>query len=192
MKRFRAGTHHIDMSTGAVAALSVERTDVELAADGDEAAFARLVTRHQTDMARVAYVIVGDWALAQDATQSALVAAWLRLRSVREPDKVRAWLLAIAANEARQLIRRSGRVAVVEIDPETTASARNEPSDAIARLDLVRALAHLAPEDRALLALRYVAGLDAAELGAATGRSASGTRARLSRLTARLRQELDR
>jgi DNA-directed RNA polymerase specialized sigma24 family protein len=57
-------------------------------------------------------------------------------------------------------------------------------------VDLVRSLAHLSPEDRTLLALRYVVGLDAAELGALTGRSPSGTRARLSRLTARLRMEL--
>ena len=180
------------MSSGFAARVAAERSDVELAAGGDDVAFGRLVARHQAEMARIAYVIIGDQTLAQDATQSAWIAAWLRLRSVREPAKVRSWLLSIAANEARQLLRRRGRVAIVEIDPEVTASPRNEASTAIARLDLVRALAGLAPEDRALLALRYVAGLDAAELGAATGRSASGTRARLSRLTARLRQELDR
>jgi RNA polymerase sigma-70 factor (ECF subfamily) len=180
------------MNSGLVAPVAAERSDVELAAEGDEVAFGRLVARHQAVMTRLDYVIIGDRALAQDATQSAWVAAWLRLRSVREPAKVRSWLLSIAANEARQVLRRRGRVTVVEIDPEATANARTEPSTSIARLDLVRALAILAPEDRMLLALRYVAGLDAAELGAATGRSASGTRARLSRLTARLRQELDR
>jgi len=180
------------MSSGFAAPVAADRSDVELAADGDEVAFGRLVARHQADMTRLAYVITGDRDLAQDATQAAWVAAWLRLRSVRDPARIRSWLLSIAANEARQVLRRRGRVAVVEIDPETTASARNEASTSIARLDLVRALAVLSPDDRTLLALRYVAGLDAAELGAATGRSASGTRARLSRLTARLRQELDR
>jgi len=180
------------MSSGFAAPVAAERSDVELAAEGDAVAFGRLVARHQADMTRVAYVIIGDQALAQDATQSAWVAAWLGLRSVRDPAKVRSWLLSIVANEARQALRRRGRVTVVEIDAENTPSARNEPASSIARLDLLRALATLAPEDRVLLALRYVAGLDAAELGAATGRTASGTRARLSRLTARLRQELDR
>ena len=47
-------------------------------------------------------------------------------------------------------------------------------------------------EDRALLALRYVAGLNSTELGRATGMSASGTRARLARLLDRLRSELFR
>jgi RNA polymerase sigma-70 factor (ECF subfamily) len=176
--------------SGIAPSATIDRSDVELAADGDEVAFARLVATHHADMARVAYVIVGDAALAQDAVQSAWVIAWGKLRSVRDPRRVRPWLLAIAVNEARQIVRRQRRVSVVEIDPHLQGAPRTDPAVGIDRLDLARALAHLSPDDRALLALRYVAGVDAAELGALTGRSASGTRARLSRLTARLRQEL--
>ena len=57
-------------------------------------------------------------------------------------------------------------------------------------IDLVRALDNLSPDDRALLALRYVAGLNSFELGRAVGMSASGLRRRLARLLARLRSEL--
>jgi RNA polymerase sigma-70 factor (ECF subfamily) len=177
--------------SGIAPSTTIGRSDVELAADGDDIAFARLVAAHHADMARVAYVITGDGALAQDAVQSAWTIAWRKLRSVRDPSHPRPWLLAIAVNEARQIVRRRRRVSVVEIDPVLPAPARTDPAVGIARLDLVRALANLSPDDRALLALRYVAGVDSAELGALTGRSASGTRARLSRLTARLRRELD-
>ena len=173
-----------------VPSATIGRSDVELAADGDEVAFARLVAIHYADMARVAYVIIGDAALAQDAVQSAWVIAWRKLRSVRDPQRPRPWLLAIAVNEARQIVRRQRRVSVVEIDPQLRAAPWSDPAVGIARLDLTRALAQLTPDDRALLALRYVAGIDAAELGTLTGRSASGTRTRLSRLTARMRQEL--
>jgi RNA polymerase sigma-70 factor (ECF subfamily) len=168
------------------------RSDVELAAEGDHVAFGRLVTDHQATMSKVAFVIVGDRSLAQDATQAAWIAAWKRLGSVRDPAHIRAWLVSVTANEARQLLRRRGRTTVVEIDPGLPSPERSDPAVGIARLDLANALAGLSADDRALLALRYVAGLDAAELGTATGRTASGTRARLSRLTARLRAELDR
>jgi RNA polymerase sigma-70 factor, ECF subfamily len=100
VKRSRANVHLTDMSGESAAPVALEPSDVELAAEGDDVAFGRLVARHQADRARVAYVIIGDHALAQDATQSAWVAAWLRLRSVRDPAKVRSWLLSIAANEA--------------------------------------------------------------------------------------------
>jgi len=170
---------------------AAQPADAELAAAGDVSAFGRLVTLHHADLARVAYVVTGDASLAEDAVQSAWLTCWARLPSLREPSRVRPWLFAIAINEARQIVRRRRRFAAIELDPNTPASASVDPAAGIARLDLVRALATLAPDDRALLALRYVAGLDAVELGAAMGRSASGTRARLSRLTARLRRELD-
>ena len=54
------------------------------------------------------------------------------------------------------------------------------------------AMARLDPDDRALLALRYVAGFDSNELASAIGLSASGIRSRLERLLKRLREELDR
>jgi RNA polymerase sigma factor (sigma-70 family) len=175
-----------------VSTAAIERSDVELAADGDEVAFARLVAAHHPDMVRLAYVMTGDGALAQDAVQAAWVRAWRSLGSVREPLRIRAWLLSIAANEARQILRRRRRVPVVELDVGMGAPGRADPASGIERLDLVRALQRLSPDDRSLLALRYVVGFDAVELAGLTGRSASGIRARLSRLTARLREDLDR
>jgi len=59
------------------------------------------------------------------------------------------------------------------------------------RLDLGAALVRLDPADRGLLAMRYLAGLSADEIGVATGLTASGVRSRLSRLIARLREDLD-
>jgi RNA polymerase sigma factor (sigma-70 family) len=59
------------------------------------------------------------------------------------------------------------------------------------RLDLGAALIRLKSADRALLAMRYLAGLNAEEIGVATGLTASGVRTRLSRLIARLREDLD-
>lgn len=171
---------------------AIGRSDVELAVEGDEVAFARLVAAHHAEMARVAYAITGERGSAEDAVQSAWVVAWRKLAAVREPERVRSWLMSVAVNEARQIVRRRRRVSVVEIPSETEAAARTDPAVGIARLDLDRALRRLSPDDRALIALRYVAGFDAPEIATITGRSASGIRARLSRLTARLRQELAR
>ncbi len=61
---------------------------------------------------------------------------------------------------------------------------------AIDHVDLANALGLLKPEDRALVALRYAAGLDSSELAPALGISPSGVRTRLSRVLDRLRKEL--
>lgn len=159
---------------------------------GDEAAFTRLVAAYHADMLRVAFVITGDADVASDAAQLAWQTAWRKLGHLREPDRIRSWLVAIAANEARQLTRRQRRrtVAEIAIVPETAGAV--DPTAGIGRLDLVNALARLKAEDRELLAMRYVIGLDSFEIAAARGRSASGTRARIARVLAQLRKELDR
>ena len=162
---------------------------VALAGAGDEAAFAQLVAAYHADMARVAFVACGDRELAEDAVQSAWLVAWRKLGSLRDPDRVRPWLLSVAANEARQLLRRR-HGPVVEIDVTVPGDARSDPSTGIERVDLRRALAHLSPDDRALLAMRYVVDLSSDELGAAVGTSPSTARTRLSRVVDRLRKEL--
>lgn len=164
---------------------------VRLAAGGDETAFARLVEVHHPSMAKVAYVICGDVELARDAVQVAWGQAWRRLHTLRDPAQVGPWLVAIAANEARLSLRRRRRPGpTVELDNLLDATGGPDPADGIAVVDLRRQLARLDPDDRTLLALRYMAGLDSTQIAAHLGMSASGVRSRLSRLLERLRTEL--
>jgi DNA-directed RNA polymerase specialized sigma24 family protein len=79
---------------------------------------------------------------------------------------------------------------VVELDVASTEVVSGDPATRSGDIDLRNAMARLDPTDRALVALRYVAGFDSGELGRALGMSASGTRARLARILDRLRTEL--
>ena len=179
------------MTDIAVQDASAVATTVRLAADGDEVAFARLVAEHHAAMARVAYVIVGDVEQARDAVQSAWSIAWRRLHTLRDPGQVRAWLVAIAANEARHAVRRARRTTIVDISQALDRHGSSDPADLISLVDLERALRRLGPDDRALIALRFVAGLDSAEIAVQLGISASGVRSRLARLLDRLRADLE-
>jgi RNA polymerase sigma factor (sigma-70 family) len=165
---------------------------MRLAADGDEVAFARIVDAHHADMSSVCFVVTGgDVELTEEAVQSAWPIAWRNLDTIRDPERLRPWLISIAVNEARQQARRRRRGRVLEIsvavDPTATSP---DPASRAGDIDLRNALARLKPEDRALIALRYVAGFDSNELARAVGMSPSGTRARLARLLGRLRSEL--
>ncbi len=157
--------HLPHMTDIAVQDAPVVASTVRLAAKGDEAAFTRLVAEHRTAMARVAFVICGDPEATRDAVQSAWSIAWRRLPTLRDPDQVRPWLIAIAANEARQAIRAQRRRPVIDISTAMQPEIAGDPADAIGLVDLQRALAQLQPDDRRLLALRYVAGFDSSEIG---------------------------
>jgi RNA polymerase sigma-70 factor (ECF subfamily) len=166
-------------------------TTVQLAAAGDEVAFARIVAAHRAEMVRVAFVVCGDWDMAQDAAQAALWIAWRKLPSLHDPERLRPWLLSVVANEARGIVRHRRRHPVVELTIATDDPGDDDPGDEIGQVDLSNALHRLAPEDRALIALRYLADLDSTEIGSLTGRSPSGVRTRLSRVLDHLRKELD-
>ena len=149
---------------GARAAMTVAQ-----AAAGDAAAFADIVAKHHDDMARVCFVICGNQDAAQDAVQAAWSIAWRKLGSLRQPDHLRPWLVTIAANEARQSMRRNRRHSVLQIEVADVGSDENDPSGHVERSDMASALRRMSDDDRQLLALRHVAGFDATEIGRAMG-----------------------
>ncbi len=175
--------------TSLVTDIAVAST-VQRAAEGDELAFARIVDSHRGEMVRVAYVVGGDWQLAEDAAQRALWKAWRNLPSLRDPVRLRPWLMSIAANEARDLARTDRRRVVREIRVVGDQGAATGSDETIDDLDLRNALGRLSPDDRAIVALRYLADLDSGQIASLTGRSSSGVRTRLSRILERLRREL--
>jgi RNA polymerase sigma factor (sigma-70 family) len=177
-------------ATIAIAEPDLTRT-IASAVAGDDLAFGRIVAAHEVEMHRVCVAVCRDQAIAADAVQAAWATAWRKLDSVRDPARLRPWLVSIAVNETRQLMRKRHRRAQVEliVDPSDDTMGV-DPATGIDAIDLDAALARLDPDDRALLAMRYVAGFDATELSVAIGLSPSGTRTRLERLLARLRQDL--
>jgi RNA polymerase sigma-70 factor (ECF subfamily) len=161
------------------------------AAAGDELAFRRIIAEHHDDMRRVCSYVTRDESVAEEAAQAAWSIAWRKIGSVRDPSRLRPWLVSVAVNEAKQLLRRRRRRADIEVVADAIGETGGiDPATGIAVLDLRAALDRLDPDDRALLAMRYVAGFDSNELATAIGISPSGVRSRIERIRARLRQEL--
>jgi RNA polymerase sigma-70 factor (ECF subfamily) len=167
--------------------VSVPSALVENAAAGSRTAFTELVATYHPDMIRLAMVVTGDADMANDAAQAAWGLAWRKLRQLRDPQRIRPWLLSIAANEARQALRRRAHLVAM---PDSMSDAPPLEHDPIDALDLARALAALPPDDRRLIGLRYVSGFNATELAGIFGISPEGVRTRLKRILARLRREL--
>ena len=164
---------------------------IESAAEGDEVAFGRIVAAYQEQMYCICVVICRDRSLAEEAVQSAWPKIWRRLGTLREQDKLRPWVVSVAVNEAKSLLRKRRRRSDIEVAVDTSGQPGGiDPATGVVGIDLRDAMRQLDPDDRALLAMRYVFGFDATELSHATGISPSGTRTRLERLLARLRREL--
>jgi RNA polymerase sigma-70 factor, ECF subfamily len=155
---------------------------IRRAARGDLAAFARIVRLHHEDMTRVAFIITGELDSAARATEVAWSVAWHGLGHKRTPEGLGPWLCSLAATEAIM-------VAMCDNAPGTAgAAAKAEPAGHPGghppdrRIEA--ALARLDPGDRALLALRHVAGLSMSDLTRLNRRSKPSVPARLERATA--------
>jgi RNA polymerase sigma factor (sigma-70 family) len=165
---------------------------VESAAAGDEVAFGRIVVAYHEDMRRVCVFVTRDEALAEDAVQAAWSIAWQKLGSLKEPERLRPWLVSVAVNQANDLLRKHQRRSRTELATDTSRlSGGVDPATGIDLLDAIEAMSHLEPGDRALIAMRYVLGFDATEIATALGLNPPAVRQRLKRLLDRLRQELE-
>lgn len=161
------------------------------AAAGDDAAFRSIVAAYQEDLYSICVLVCRDRPMAEEAVQSTWSIVWRKLGSVRDPDRLRPWLVSVAVNEAKQLLRKRRRRSAIEVVADASDRPGGiDPATGVAGMDLRAAVERLDPDDRALLAMRYVAGFNSTELATALGITPSGTRNRLERLLARLRQEL--
>jgi RNA polymerase sigma factor (sigma-70 family) len=99
--------------------------DAELVARtlaGDRDAFNRIVSRYQILICSLAYSRIGHLGHSEDVAQETFITAWKRLRLLRQPEKLRAWLCGIAHNRAKQCLRHEGRLPLVDAEPLETAS----------------------------------------------------------------------
>jgi RNA polymerase sigma factor (sigma-70 family) len=168
---------------------------VERARAGEPEAFARIVERHQQAAFRVAWVLCGNAADAEEATQDAFVKAHSALGRFRSGSPLRPWLLAIAANEARNRRRAAGRrehlaLRAADLVPGAAPSTETIALAADRDAGLRAAVARLGDADREVLWLRYFAELSEAEVAAALGCRRGTVKSRTSRALGRLRLQL--
>ncbi|GAC1654170.1 MAG: sigma-70 family RNA polymerase sigma factor [Candidatus Dormibacteraceae bacterium] len=169
-----------------MAVMSRERDLVDAAA-GSAVAFDALIAPLLDPAFRLAMVMLGEHADAEDAVQEAALKCWGRLRQFHgEGGAFRAWFLSIVANECRMARRRPWWSVLRSGDGPPLAVDSAEDA-AIDNLDLRRALAQLPPEDRLALFAHFYLELPLAESARVLGVPLGTAKSRIYRAARRLR-----
>jgi RNA polymerase sigma-70 factor (ECF subfamily) len=153
---------------------------------GDPSALDEAYHAYGAGCRAVAYRILHDDALAQDALQEALLALW-RHRSglVVCAGGVRPWLVVATRNAALGIIRSASRRSVREQATASLESDAADPTDvAIANIeaaDVREAVSELPPEQRTVIAMAYFADTTLAQIATRT-RAPLGTVKRRAQL----------
>ncbi len=163
-------------------------TDAELAraaAAGDRHAFAGIYDRYADRLHDFCVGMLGDRDAAADCVQDAFCTAATSLGGLREPDKLRPWLYAIARNEALRRLRDRRRERPADTLPEAV-SPEAGPDVLAGRMELANLIAEVAgglsDRDRSVLELAYRHGLDGPEVAQALGVSESAAKSMVFRL----------
>lgn len=171
----------------------MDRRLVVRAQEGDHDAFSEIAASSIGRLTAVARLILHDEYRAQDAVQDALVDAWRDIRSLRDPDRLEAWLHRLVVRACYGQAKRAWRYDRVE----TPLSPVHDPAhadaqDAIESRDRIEhGLRRLSQDQRAVLVLTYYVDLPLADAAEVLGIPVGTMKSRLNRATAALRAALD-
>ncbi len=167
---------------------------LEAVGRGDDDALGVLYDRFGRPAFRLAFRILRDRALAEDAVQEAFLAVWRSADAYkRERAKPSTWILTVVHRRAVDLVRReqTRRGEPLEVAPEPTSGPADE--DAVLRdrrAAVQAALTELPDEQRQALELAYYGGLTQSELAERLGVPLGTVKSRMFAGLGRLRELL--
>jgi RNA polymerase sigma factor (sigma-70 family) len=170
----------------------VHRVLVDRAQHGDGEAFDALARVVGDRCMAIAYRILRDGDLADDAVQAALITAWRELRTLRDPDRFEPWLHRILTNECYAVARRQRRWSSdVRLLP---AQDRDDAAEILTvhdRDQLERAFRRLTLEQRTVLVFHHYVGLPMTEVAERLDIPIGTAKSRLHHATTALRASLE-
>jgi RNA polymerase sigma-70 factor (ECF subfamily) len=172
------------------------------ARQGDGMAWEVLVRQHQEPAFRLAYLILGDPAQAEDVAQEAFIRAYQHMDKYDPARPFRPWLLAITANLARNQLRSVGRyLAAVKrlIDGEPQRIKKQDPEHLENKISsrwqsrtMWHAIQRLDDKDQQIIYLRYYLELPVAETASVLDIAEGTVKSRLHRALVRLQTIIER
>jgi RNA polymerase sigma-70 factor (sigma-E family) len=151
--------------------------------------FRQFVAERSADLLRLAYLLCGDYAGAQDLVQSALLRTYSRWARISSPEQyVRRVLVTVAADEGRRAFRRREQASA---EPPEQLDARDPFTQADDRDRLRIALQSLPPGQRAAVVMRHWLDLDPSAAAALLNCSPETVRSQTARGLDKLRAAYD-
>lgn len=167
---------------------------------GDRRAEDTIYRRHAPAVLRAVDRMLGDRDESDDVVQEAFETGLARLASLRDPAALRPWLLSIALRRVHRRFRRRKLLRALglrsrDADTELLAEQASDAATPEQRAELAlvdAALARLGDDERIAWILRFVEGLELAEIAIACGCSATTIKRRLAAADAQVRHHAGR
>jgi RNA polymerase sigma-70 factor (ECF subfamily) len=158
---------------------------------GDSGAFADLVRQYRGLVFAVCFEQTGSFADSEELTQEVFLAAYRGVASLRESEKIAAWLQGIARNLSRMHRRRPWMDVLLMPDQEAVSGEGARPVRSLELQNLLHeALMGVTERSREVLSLHYLGGYSYREIGALCNLPLRTVRSRLHEARAQLKAQL--
>jgi RNA polymerase sigma-70 factor (sigma-E family) len=141
-----------------------------------------LYRTHAVPAFRLAYLMTGNGAVAEEIVQEAFVRTWQSWDRIRDVDSAYGYVRTSIINLSRSALRRKA----LEIRHRVTTREDARDFDVVDRIDTVRAVASLPPRQRACIALRFYEDLSEARTAEILGITVGGVKAQTAKALRRL------
>ena len=163
--------------------------------NGDELAFAEIVTAYKDRIVNYLYQFTGDYQKAVELSQETFLRVFFKAHQYRPVAPLSSWIYAIASNLARTEMKKARRVATVSLDEIATREVRqsayseDRPDTGLVK-NLREALDELRPRYRIPVILKDMEGFSQEEIAQILQKPVGTIKARISRGRSMLRKKL--
>ena len=154
-----------------------DRALVDAAVGGDIESFGELCRRYYAGMVAIAYAVLSDHQLAEDAAQESFARALVNLRRLKNKGKFVPWLARICRNVAKDMVTTKARHINVEDLSQVTEKSHDDGNNRA----IHRAIEHLPAAEKELIVLRYYNNLSYEQIASVLGASRAAINGRLAR-----------
>lgn len=169
---------------------------IEKAKRGDQPSFQQIVDKYKTQVASIAYKMVGDYEDAKDISQIVFVKTYQNLVNFDTTKKLSTWLYRITINASIDFIRKHKKHKHELLDNIFgELKEKKQDVEKIYQRSLIKwaindSMEALNPRQKAVFVLRDLEGLDIKEVAQITGMPQATVRWYLHRARSKLRSEL--
>lgn len=158
-----------------------------MAAEGEE--FARFVEQRERALQRTAWLLTGDWGLAEDLVQTALARAWPHWGRIRRRDDPEIYVRRVMVNTWISWTRRRWRGEKAAARLPDGAAPGDLAAEATARVAVAAALGTLTARQRSMLVLRIFDDLSEAQVAQVMNCAIGTVKSTTSQALAKLRND---
>ena len=157
--------------------------------DAEVEGFAQFVVARERALQRTAWLLTGDWALAEDLVQTALVRSWPRWERIRRRDDPEIYVRRAMVNTWVSWSRRRWRGERASQAVLDSAAPGDLAAEVTGRMAVRAVLGSLTVKERAVLVLRVFDDLSEVQVAQVLGCPVGTVKSTMARATARIRQD---